>query len=1193
MPRPETAGVTTYPCPFCRAVADSATGCPACGRAPDADAVEVIRLDGEIQALNARLQTARAQMLAAERAVQDAWQRRSAAAARVRAAVAAAPPASATPAVTPVARYPQATALLRPPAVPGPAPVPAGRGPEASTRLVQNALFLLGGVLLGVAAIVFTMVAWSQFGVGGRAALLAGFTVAALAVPPIALRRGLTATAETFAALGLLLVLLDGYAAWYVNLFGLANTSGVRYSGVVCAVTAVVAAGYAYATGLTGPRFVAMIVAQPALPLLVAASDPGITGASYTLAAVAAGNLAVLRLRRARFAFTGVGVAAYLLGALAVAGALLAALVALLLPDSVAALVAASGALLTPVLLLVVAAVLARSPIAQALSGGLLVGAFAVAGVRLVVASSDGYEPILIAVLVAVLAAAVTVVARWLPAPVRVGPWAGALVVVALPAMIGALAAAVSASRSIIAAMPPLNADPSAVMGRAQWQVPAALAVLTAAVTILVTSRTTAAKQGASRTAAMGRPAAVAVPLVGAALVALAVPVGFGLPWSTAVAFDLLVAAAALTLAVRGSVPVVAAPVAVVLGGHAVLVGFGAPGLAVATLTAVGLLAFGTAAAAWARPVRMPLGGPALTAGLLTVPAVAWTATLALDLSPQVQARATVAATALLGAAAHLVARRWSGYRGFALAAVVTSALALPIWALAAGDSPAVYAALALIVVAFVAPLRSGFTAAPAALLGAALALAVAPSVVEVLAGPYRWWEQVWAGAPAGTGLDPAGRDNVAVADVVAIALLAAAGALWIAGYRAARRHESVAVVGPVAAVVALALPMALAAAGFRWPTVPLASLLTGLICLILVARTGGVRAADADGGRLAPAGESRTTPAVAWWSAHGVRVLLLPLGVVLAGAGLSGALPTRAATLVALGLVAVAGVCAGSAGRTVEARVAGWLGATAALFGFAFTVGRAAGLPLASSAFGVAGAAAAILVLGTVLALRRRVDEGRAVQAAAHAGAVLALLLTLGQPRHAAAICTLWGLLLGIRALAPGETTGVRRVLIVTAAAAELLGWWLIVASAQVSTVEVYSLPAAAVALLAGWLARRTWPGITSWTAYGVALAAALLPTLAVVVATDDDAWRRLLLGVGALAVVVTGARARLRAPVVTGGAVLLAVALHELVLVWDLLPRWLPLAGGGLLLVGLAITLERRRRDLARIRAALARMS
>jgi hypothetical protein len=109
----------------------------------------------------------------------------------------------------------------------------------------------------------------------------------------------------------------------------------------------------------------------------------------------------------------------------------------------------------------------------------------------------------------------------------------------------------------------------------------------------------------------------------------------------------------------------------------------------------------------------------------------------------------------------------------------------------------------------------------------------------------------------------------------------------------------------------------------------------------------------------------------------------------------------------------------------------------------------------------------------------------------------------------------------------------------------------------------------------------------------YGPALAAALLPTLASVLADEGQPLRRLLLGAGALGVLLAGAYGRLRAPVVTGGAVLAVVALHELVLVWDLLPRWIPLAAAGLLLVGLAMTLERRRRDLARFRATLARMS
>jgi hypothetical protein len=308
--------------------------------------------------------------------------------------------------------------------------------------------------------------------------------------------------------------------------------------------------------------------------------------------------------------------------------------------------------------------------------------------------------------------------------------------------------------------------------------------------------------------------------------------------------------------------------------------------------------------------------------------------------------------------------------------------------------------------------------------------------------------------------------------------------------------------------------------------------------------------------------------------------------------AGLAAALPTRASTLAALGAVLVAGAVAGVAARDLPARLAGWLCAVGAALAFAFTAGRAFELSVPATAFPVLAAAAVALAVGALLDDRRPV-EGRAVQAAAHAGAVAALLLTVGSARYAAVVCTFWGLALGVRALRSGQAAATRRVLVVAAATSELFGWWLLITAEQVSTLEAYTLPAAAVALLAGWLARRTRPGLNSWTSYGPALAAALLPTLASVLVGDGQPARRLLLGLGALAVVLVGANVRLQAPVVAGGAVLVAVALHELVLVWDLLPRWIPLASAGLLLVALAMTLERRRRDLARVRAALIRMS
>ena len=57
----------------------------------------------------------------------------------------------------------------------------------------------------------------------------------------------------------------------------------------------------------------------------------------------------------------------------------------------------------------------------------------------------------------------------------------------------------------------------------------------------------------------------------------------------------------------------------------------------------------------------------------------------------------------------------------------------------------------------------------------------------------------------------------------------------------------------------------------------------------------------------------------------------------------------------------------------------------------------------------------------------------------------------------------------------------------------------------------------------------------------------------------------------------------------VVVGGIVLIIVALHEIILLTQRVPGWIPLAVGGAILLFLAITYERRRRNLASLRSAL----
>jgi hypothetical protein len=222
-----------------------------------------------------------------------------------------------------------------------------------------------------------------------------------------------------------------------------------------------------------------------------------------------------------------------------------------------------------------------------------------------------------------------------------------------------------------------------------------------------------------------------------------------------------------------------------------------------------------------------------------------------------------------------------------------------------------------------------------------------------------------------------------------------------------------------------------------------------------------------------------------------------------------------------------------------------------------------------------------------------RRAVEARALHAAAQAGGVVALLFTVGYPGYASAVSVIWGIALGLRALVPGTAPAVRARLAAIGAGFELLAWWLLLWAREVALVEAYTLPLALVALLAGWAALRARPDLRSWVAYGPALAAGFLPSLAMIISVPGSPWRRLGLGAAALAVVVLGAMKRRQAPVVIGAVVLVIVALHELVLLWQLLPGWIPLAAGGVVLVALAITYERRRRDLARLRTALGRMT
>ncbi|WEH19334.1 hypothetical protein [Streptomyces sp. VNUA24] len=195
-------------------------------------------------------------------------------------------------------------ALYTATSAPGAPTAPPARRPEATAPSVQNVLLILGGVLLTVAAIAFTLVSWGHLGIGGRALVLGGVTVAALGAPWPLLRHGLRSTAEAVAGLGLALTVLDAYALHEVAFTG---ADGTGYAAVAAAVLAVVWAAYglvlrapAADTGETptrGPLVLplplALVAAQLPLLLWAFASGAGAETVTAVLLVTAAADTAI------------------------------------------------------------------------------------------------------------------------------------------------------------------------------------------------------------------------------------------------------------------------------------------------------------------------------------------------------------------------------------------------------------------------------------------------------------------------------------------------------------------------------------------------------------------------------------------------------------------------------------------------------------------------------------------------------------------------------------------------------------------------------------------------------------------------------------------------------------------------------------------------------------------------------------
>ncbi|MFD7129187.1 MULTISPECIES: SCO7613 C-terminal domain-containing membrane protein [Streptomyces] len=467
--------------------------------------------------------------------------------------------------------------------------------------------------------------------------------------------------------------------------------------------------------------------------------------------------------------------------------------------------------------------------------------------------------------------------------------------------------------------------------------------------------------------------------------------------------------------------------------------------------------------------------------------------------------------------------------------------------------------------------------------------LAAAPVVLALVAGllgtAYRWWpsvERIAAplgareeapkpGAASTAAGTPDAAPNAGGTPGAAWTAPPGAGAPWYTvGGAGARGRPSGAALRGAAGAGALALGWgALLLAGLVLD-VPYAVAVAGETALV-----GGLLALAVRGAGSGRGASAVPVTALAGAVSGAVSVGLLSLASEGAAYAVFGALTV---------LFAGAAVRAGAEVPRAVFAVASVVWGTV-LTGFA---GRSLDLDPHEAAPLVLVVPALTVLLGARL---RRNPVALPVELTGALGALVAVGLAVSDAPFLALVLALCGVLAAGAAVRPER----RPVAGYLAAALFVLAAWVRLAASEVSFPEAYTLPVTVPALVVGVLRRRGDPEASSWAAYGPGLAATLLPSLAVAW-TDTDWLRPLLLGVAALVITLLGARHRLQALLVLGGVVLALDGLHELApyvaQVAGALPRWLPPALAGLLLLVVGATYEQRLRDARRLKDALGRM-
>lgn len=423
------------------------------------------------------------------------------------------------------------------PAVP---PGSATGGPGA-----QHVLLILGGLLLAVAAIAFTLFSWGELGIAGRSVVLAGVTAGALGAPVLLLRRGLGATAESVGAVALLLTVLDAYA---LHAAVLPEADGAGYAAFASGVLAAGWAAYGVGVGrLRLPLPAAVVAGQFPLVLGAWATGGSALVIGWALLVTAAGSVVVA----ARVPVLAVRATAWSGAGVTWAGGLLIGL-----GESVSA----SGPLdaAAPGVLLLGAAAVAlravwRAPQEMAVTGGVVAGLAAVAGAGGVLRTEVPWSWAVVVYLVCGAALAPVARIAVVPRPVRGGVLGaaagvtGVAVLAVLPSAAATLLGPAAVLTGLWAGAPDGTRELAA--GAGAW--PDALSVpvvLLVAAVLLGAVYASLVQEGREPAGWTGAAGAGAVGLVSAAVPVLLVSADVA--YAAALVVDLLLVAGLLAAAV-------------------------------------------------------------------------------------------------------------------------------------------------------------------------------------------------------------------------------------------------------------------------------------------------------------------------------------------------------------------------------------------------------------------------------------------------------------------------------------------------------------------------------------------------------------------------------------------------------------------------------------------------------------------